>query len=970
MTDADHDSLRSSSDSSLAPDSSEMTSRPDFFWYDGMWAHERPNGRGITPDPGTTFGRLANGLRWAAIPNSLPKGHVSLRLDVQAGSFMETAEEGGYAHIIEHMAFRGTARFGPGEVEESLLARGASFGWDVNAYTSMEATVYMIDLPSAEKEALRHALTVLRDFADAIAFDPDELEAEKAVILEEMRARDNESAQSHLAWKTLLYGESPLVRGPIGREETVRGATSASLRRFYEKWYRADRMIVVAAGDTGADVLEPLIGEIFGSLAVPASPLPFPSVKVRRHERETFMVQKRPMDSATVEVRTLRPRHYERSLQETAVRTVVEALARACMNYRMGSRADEICHWTAAEFIGSWIEGPFPQSILTARCSGGRWREALADLLEERDAALAWGITQEEVDRAVRGMEQSMLTRLNDEKLRYSGAIAADFVSRANSDEIWCLETERLGELERMRSRLTAETIDRALQNAFDGDVAVLVSGGVEAAEADLSGLYHELICRKPARFTELDSVDMPYLPLPDMPAELPELEKVEVPVPCGTMTVLETVLPGGVGLTLVPMPDKRPGVVSAAVAFGRGAAFMTDSEAETADFASAVLEERGPGLLTWQDWNRLYAGRDMGVNESLDDWSASVSGWAPRENAADLVTLLWTQYTDPLPESGAEHRFSHLQERCALVQSRVRKTVSGVHSSLYDPFFYGAAFREVDADVAADISLEQVAAYARDSRAMGIQRIQVSGDFDTDEMLALVTRLFGSCPAMRTDARQRTRQCVFPEGQSKTVFVEGERINKAIVSLAWRADFRWEDAHVLAARNLFTDVLSERLRHLIRGEMGAAYVPVAQCHSLEAYEGYGIVHMQVVTSRERMQEARDAMAGLAREFAEKGVDSAELERLRRPLMEAWKAGAGDGLHLCSLLLLDRMSGLPIMNFMARQGDEIATVTAEEVSALAREYLSDEPACLMVEGGPLGGPTEEEQGGDAGEDIL
>ena len=139
------------------------------------WAHDTSD---ITPDPAVTFGVLENGLRYAVMPHAEPPERISMRLYVDAGSLMETVEQQGLAHFIEHMAFNGTKNFPAGEMVEYFQRLGMSFGGDTNAHTSFKETVYKLELPKPEENLIKRAMLLFRDYADGMIMSGKEIEKE------------------------------------------------------------------------------------------------------------------------------------------------------------------------------------------------------------------------------------------------------------------------------------------------------------------------------------------------------------------------------------------------------------------------------------------------------------------------------------------------------------------------------------------------------------------------------------------------------------------------------------------------------------------------------------------------------------------------------------------------------------------------------------------------------------------------
>src|SRR5580765_4129174 len=130
-------------------------------------------------------GTLPNGLVYYVRKNGHPEKRVAMRLAIKAGSINEADDQQGLAHLIEHMAFNGSAHFKPGELISTFESIGARLGPHVNAYTSFDETVYMLDLPTDNPEIVTKGLTALADFAGGLTLDPAEIDMERGVVIEE-----------------------------------------------------------------------------------------------------------------------------------------------------------------------------------------------------------------------------------------------------------------------------------------------------------------------------------------------------------------------------------------------------------------------------------------------------------------------------------------------------------------------------------------------------------------------------------------------------------------------------------------------------------------------------------------------------------------------------------------------------------------------------------------------------------------
>src|SRR5688572_20287116 len=224
--------------------------------------------RTLPIDPAVRAGRLPNGLRYFVRYNARPEKRVSMRLAVNAGAIQEDADQRGLAHFLEHMAFNGTKNFKPGELVSFLESIGARFGPHVNASTSFDETIYMLEIPTDRAGYVDRGMLVLRDFATGISLLPAEVEKERGVVLEEWRGRLG--AGSRLTDKQLpviFQGSRYAERLPIGLPEVLQKAPRERLLAYYQKWYRTDRMAVVVVGDIPAAEAEKLIVKHFAPIA-------------------------------------------------------------------------------------------------------------------------------------------------------------------------------------------------------------------------------------------------------------------------------------------------------------------------------------------------------------------------------------------------------------------------------------------------------------------------------------------------------------------------------------------------------------------------------------------------------------------------------------------------------------------------------------------------------------------------------
>jgi zinc protease len=158
-------------------------------------------------DPAIRTGKLPNGFTYYIRHNEEPKNRVVFYLANKVGSVLETDDQQGLAHFMEHMSFNGTKHFPKNALVEYLQKSGIRFGADLNAYTGFDETVYQLPLPSDNPEILKNGIQIMRDWAQGATLDPLEIDKERGVVLEEKRlGRGAQERMQRQYWPLILNG--------------------------------------------------------------------------------------------------------------------------------------------------------------------------------------------------------------------------------------------------------------------------------------------------------------------------------------------------------------------------------------------------------------------------------------------------------------------------------------------------------------------------------------------------------------------------------------------------------------------------------------------------------------------------------------------------------------------------------------------------------------------------------------------
>jgi len=225
----------------------------------------------IPVDPDVRVGKLDNGLTYYIRHNNWPEQRAEFYIAQRVGSIQENDDQRGLAHFLEHMAFNGSKHFKGNDLLRWCESVGIQFGGDLNAYTSIEETVYNIsNVPTTRETIVDSCLLILYDWADGLLLEQDEIEKERGVIHEEWRLRT--SAIMRMLERDLpkLYPGSKFgYRMPIGLMEIIDNFERPFLQAYYEKWYRPDNQAIIVVGDIDVDKIEQKIKNLFSPIVLP-----------------------------------------------------------------------------------------------------------------------------------------------------------------------------------------------------------------------------------------------------------------------------------------------------------------------------------------------------------------------------------------------------------------------------------------------------------------------------------------------------------------------------------------------------------------------------------------------------------------------------------------------------------------------------------------------------------------------------
>ena len=364
---------------------------------------------GQTPlpnDPAVRTGKLENGMTYYIRHNDQPAQRAEFYLATDVGAFQEDDDQDGLAHFLEHMCFNGTKNFPGKSLLEWLQSIGAEFGRNINASTGFEQTQYMLNnIPVVRESILDSCLLVLHDYSHFVTNDPTEIDAERGVILEEKRTRNDASWRLFEKSLPYYYGDTPYARRTlIGGEEQLKTFKYESLTRFYETWCRPDLQAVIVVGDVDVDQVENKIKTIFADIPAAVNPQPKVLHKIPDNVDPIIGILTDPeMTSSSIEV-MWKSEPMPKELMNTDVAFMMDII-KTYIRLIMRERFTDITSQPDAPFLG----GSFYISNLCNSCDAtegsvsfkeGDAINAFTAFMTELEKMKRFGFTDGEVQRA------------------------------------------------------------------------------------------------------------------------------------------------------------------------------------------------------------------------------------------------------------------------------------------------------------------------------------------------------------------------------------------------------------------------------------------------------------------------------------------------------------------------------------------------------------------------------------------
>jgi zinc protease len=841
-----------------------------------------PAGAVATPDPAVKRGAFPNGLRYAVMRNATPAGAVSIRLAMDVGSYLETEDELGYAHFIEHMAFRSTKQAPNGVLDNPFGALGVGFGRDQNAATTLTSTIYQVDLPRSDIASVRTVLDWMRGAADGILFTPEAVDQERAVVMSEIRTRANalSRASSEIARFELPGSRSPL-REPGGTEASLRAATPARLAAFHHRWYRPDNAVLVIVGDGDAAELVKAAEAAFGGWKAegpaPARPATPKTLPERPLAATVVAEASLPASIAACRAAPAEERGYS---LERERRDLYSQIWTSILDARLKRAADkpETGLMGGMVIVGRALPDAADTCIVAVPMQG-KWKEGLASAQAEIRRFAKDGPTEQEVKTAVARLDSQIGGSVYQSETRSTVGLADRIASSELDGEPFLHPSEA----SRLYALLTDGTGAADIKAAFERDWHG--SGPILAAMSPTPIAKEELVAQWKANeaaaplaaYADAGSAEWSYWDF-GRKGKVGKKERVAD----GGFTRYR--FRNGTLLSVKPTSYKS-GEVEIRVRFGDGERGLDSATRAPAEIAAGAFAEGGLGRLDHDQIGAALAGSTWGFKLDVTTTAYVLSSSTLTDQTGTAMRVLAAYMTDPGFRPAMDAK---LPTAADLIDRMLHAEPSVVASEALDKAVFPGQPAFPTRDEMASFKSARFAEILKPALTSAPVEVTIVGDIREKDAVRIAAETFGALPARSGTAAPAGPGPFrhFPESLPReTVGYHQGPAEKAAALVLWplytATPERRQEEYAL---RLVSEVFESRLLQKVRGQMGMVYSPtVANPMPDGADQGY--MAAQLETAPKDLDAVVAAARAIAAELAAGTITQQEIDRAREPLI-------------------------------------------------------------------------------------
>ncbi len=790
----------------------------------------------VEQDASIRQGKLKNGLTYYIRHNAKEAGLADFYIAQRVGSILEEPRQRGLAHFLEHMAFNGTKHFSGKGKQLGIVpwceTIGVKFGTNLNAYTSVDQTVYHIGSAPIKREGIIDScLLVLNDWSQFINLDPKEIDKERGVIHEEWRNRRTGMAMQRMMENVMpkIYNGSKYEDClPIGNMDIVDNFPYQDLRDYYQKWYRPDLQAIVVVGDFDVDMMERKIQKLFGKIKAhknPAERIYYPVndndkmiVAIEKDKEQPIILGHLYMKSETTP-----------DSEKNSVKYQREDYINGLITYMLNGRLSEKKQVANPPFMSATVKnGAFFVSrtkdafSLSISCKQDNVLGGVSVAVGEVERARQHGFTQSELERAKKLYLNAAERQLKMEKDYKNSHYVSQCVNNFLEGEPILTPTYNLQLVKLFDGEVRLDEVNSQVGEIITDKNQVFImygpdkDGFVVPSESEIESTVLA------AQQKHYDAYQEEQVPATLM-AALPAPGKIVSEKPYGKFGVTEIVLSNGMKV-YVKSTDYQADQITMSMRGEGGTSVYGDEDIPNFAFLSGSITEAGVGDFTATRLRKALAGKSLKLAPSITSEGQRITGTSSVKDLETMLQLAHLYFTAPRKDSMAfegmmNRNLSLLKNRNASSKVVYNDSLS---ATLYD---HNVRMAPVTVEIAKKADYNRIFEIYRErfSDASNFKTVFI-GKVDMAQLRPLLCQYLATLPS--THKAEKSNKANVPQIVKKNEvvkFVHKQETPLANVSVFYTANVPFSPKNDLVL-DMLTRVLQIAYTDSVREEKGGTY--------------------------------------------------------------------------------------------------------------------------------------------------
>lgn len=871
-----------------------------FFLSVSIFAQVDPSSK-LPFDAKVITGKLDNGLTYYIRENKKPEKKVELRLVIKVGSIMEDDDQQGLAHMAEHMAFNGTKNFKKNDIVSYLQSIGVEFGNDLNAYTSFDETVYILPIPTDQPSNLEKGFQILEDWAHQVTYLDEDINSERAIILEESRmGKSGEERMFKKIYPELFKGSKYAQRLPIGVDSIIKTFNPDAIRRFYKEWYRPDLMAVIVVGDISkADAMQYISKH-------------FSSIRSASNRKRDFASVPAYAENKAMVVTDKEATGYEFSINYPAMpsqnpQTIGEyrkELLNSLYTSLLGNRLRELTQKENPPFVYAGANfGGYAKNYQSFSIQGSTGtndvQKGIEATLVELERAKRFGFTEPELERARKNIltayERSWNNRDKTESSQFADEYIRNFTDKEAVPGIdaefemikQLLPTIKLAEVNAITDRFKNE------KNRF-----TYVMGPAAGAKLPSTDNIVAMLDAKAS-----DPSIKPYeekLIATNLLTSMPKEGKLVSSKKNTLLGTTELLLSNGVKVSLKVTDFKNDQILFSATRYG-GLSNYSLKDKYSAENAVSMVASMGVGAFSPTDMGKALAGKSAMLRPSISNYTAGFSGNSSKKDIETLFQLLNLYVKEPRKDSALyKSVIQRGKAQVAMLGANPQVAfIDTLTKVLYNnnPLAPTAVpkienFDKIDLD-------RSMAIYKERLGDVGGMNIVIVGSFDEKEMIALLEKYVAGLPAAGKSTYTDNKVKLFT-GTNEFRFKKGKEDKSLIIGIM-HGEIPYSESTALKFSGLgdaMNIIITEEMREKIQGIYGGA----ATIEYSKIPTGRFQLVLQLPCGPAKVDTLIAAFNHELKKMADVGVAQPYIDKVKKAWLEKYKVDAKTNEYWLSVL--------------------------------------------------------------------